>query len=161
RAMRAAPRKEDDWRRVAAARPRTSTAPRDRRPAGIPVPVCARGDGRCPARRGTVSAMIRHARIARAKVWALLLALVVTACGGAKPATGPEHGVGVAAVGPAAGSGSAQGPAGPTSAPDPDAAVLPLWPEVKRGTLPNGLTYYILKHQKPEKRAFLWLAVNA
>ncbi len=101
--------------------------------------------------------MIRHARIARAKVWALLLALMVAACGGAKPATGLDHGVAVAA----AGSGSAQLPAGPTAASDPDAAVLPLWPEVKRGTLPNGLTYYILKHQKPEKRAFLWLAVNA
>lgn len=38
---------------------------------------------------------------------------------------------------------------------------LPLWPEVKHGTLPNGLSYYVLKHGKPEKRAFLWLAVNA
>src|SRR5689334_269892 len=44
---------------------------------------------------------------------------------------------------------------------NPDDAALPLWPEVKRGTLPNGLTYYILKHGKPEKRALLWLAVNA
>ena len=32
---------------------------------------------------------------------------------------------------------------------------------VKKGTLPNGLTYYIRKHDKPEKRAVLWLAVNA
>ncbi len=44
---------------------------------------------------------------------------------------------------------------------DPDAAPIPLWPEVKKGTLPNGLTYYIFKHGKPEKRALLWLAVNA
>src|SRR4029078_8460656 len=29
------------------------------------------------------------------------------------------------------------------------------------GKLPNGLTYYVLPHAKPEKRAFLWLAVNA
>ncbi len=43
--------------------------------------------------------------------------------------------------------------------PNPDA--LPLWSEVKKGVLPNGLTYYILPHAKPEKRAFLWLAVNA
>ncbi|MGN6110488.1 MAG: M16 family metallopeptidase [Kofleriaceae bacterium] len=41
---------------------------------------------------------------------------------------------------------------------DPDA--LPLWPKVVRGKLPNGLTYYVMKHSKPEKRAFLWLAVN-
>ncbi len=43
----------------------------------------------------------------------------------------------------------------------PDFEPLPLWPEVKHGTLPNGLQYYVLKHGKPEKRAFLWLAVNA
>ena len=40
-------------------------------------------------------------------------------------------------------------------------APLPLWPKVKKGTLANGLTYYILPHGKPEKRALLWLAVNA
>ncbi len=50
----------------------------------------------------------------------------------------------------------------PSSPPvNPDAAPIPLWPEVKKGTLPNGLTYYIYKHGKPEKRALLWLAVNA
>ena len=42
-----------------------------------------------------------------------------------------------------------------------DDAPLPLWGEVKKGVLPNGLTYYIYKHGKPAKRAFLWLAVNA
>jgi len=39
--------------------------------------------------------------------------------------------------------------------------VLPLSTAVKRGVLSNGLTYYVLPHGKPEKRAFLWLAVNA
>jgi len=102
--------------------------------------------------------MIRHAVIERAAVRALLLAFVVAACsGGAKPATGPDHGVGVAA----ASSATTPPPAGPASTPDPETAVLPLWPAVKHGTLPNGLTYYILEHHKPEKRAFLWLAVNA
>ena len=43
----------------------------------------------------------------------------------------------------------------------PEDAPLALWPEVRKGTLANGLTYYILQHHKPEKRAFLWLAVNA
>ena len=42
-----------------------------------------------------------------------------------------------------------------------DDAPLALWSKVKKGTLSNGLTYYILPHGKPEKRAFLWLAVNA
>ena len=49
----------------------------------------------------------------------------------------------------------------PVAAADPAAAPLPLWPMIKKGTLSNGLTYYILKHDKPEKRALLWLAVNA
>lgn len=43
----------------------------------------------------------------------------------------------------------------------PAFARLPLWPQVVHGTLPNGLQYYVLKHGKPEKRAHLWLAVNA
>jgi len=41
------------------------------------------------------------------------------------------------------------------------AADLPLWSEVHKGTLSNGLTYYIMKHGKPEKRVLMWLAVNA
>ena len=43
----------------------------------------------------------------------------------------------------------------------PASPVLPLWPKVTHGTLPNGLHYYVLPATKPEKRAFLWLAVNA
>src|SRR3569623_2113605 len=69
-----------------------------------------------------------------------------------------------AAPAPAPSPGTAAATAGmPASAPaaDPDAAPLPLWPAVKKGTLPNGLTYYILPHHKPEKRAMLWLAINA
>jgi len=42
---------------------------------------------------------------------------------------------------------------------NPDA--LPLWSDIKHGRLANGLTYYVLPHKKPEKRAYLWLAVNA
>ena len=38
---------------------------------------------------------------------------------------------------------------------------LPLDARITKGTLDNGLTYYVLPHQKPEKRAQLWLAVNA
>src|SRR5688572_13954369 len=37
----------------------------------------------------------------------------------------------------------------------------PLDPQIKRVVLPNGLTYYLMKHKKPEQRAHLWLAVNA
>jgi len=44
---------------------------------------------------------------------------------------------------------------------NPDAVALPLAADVREGKLPNGLTYIIRKHGKPEKRARLWLAVNA
>jgi zinc protease len=38
---------------------------------------------------------------------------------------------------------------------------IPFMKKVRRGTLPNGLRYYILKNNKPENRACLTLAVNA
>lgn len=38
---------------------------------------------------------------------------------------------------------------------------LPLDPAVQTGELENGLTYYIRKNHMPEKRALLWLVVNA
>src|SRR5689334_5725066 len=44
---------------------------------------------------------------------------------------------------------------------DPMAQVSPLDPQIKVGKLSNGLTYYVMKHKKPEQRASLWLAVNA
>jgi zinc protease len=41
------------------------------------------------------------------------------------------------------------------------AEVTPIDPQIKVGHLANGLTYYVMKHGKPEQRAALWLAVNA
>ena len=38
---------------------------------------------------------------------------------------------------------------------------LPLSPEVVRGELPSGLTYYVRPNAKPVKRATLWLVVDA
>src|SRR5687767_7002837 len=38
---------------------------------------------------------------------------------------------------------------------------IPLDPNVKVGKLPNGLTYYIRKNAKPEKKIELRLAINA
>jgi zinc protease len=40
-------------------------------------------------------------------------------------------------------------------------APIPLDPNVKMGKLPNGLTYYIRKNAKPEKKVELRLAINA
>ncbi len=37
---------------------------------------------------------------------------------------------------------------------------VPLYKEVVYGKLDNGLTYYILRNNKPENRAFLQLVVN-
>ncbi len=43
----------------------------------------------------------------------------------------------------------------------PKDEILGLDSRVRTGTLPSGLTYYVLQHKKPEKRAQIWLAVNA
>lgn len=86
----------------------------------------------------------------------LVLALAtLVACGGSKPTT-ERTTTGSSQTGGATAAGGAT-PAAPTGANE----MLPLWPMVKKGTLSNGLTYYILKNAKPEGRAFLWLAVNA
>ncbi|HEY0192684.1 MAG TPA: insulinase family protein [Kofleriaceae bacterium] len=81
----------------------------------------------------------------------LVLLAALAACGGSAPAPSPP------ARPPVVQARATPG----TPTPAGEDAVLPLWPEVKHGTLANGLTYYILKHGKPEKRGFLWLAVNA
>jgi len=95
--------------------------------------------------RGNVPAMSKRLLI-------LALAALV-ACGGSPKTTTPT------------GTGTTTTATTPRSTPasttDPDAAPLPLWGKLEKGTLPNGLTYYILQHKKPEKRALLWLAVNA
>jgi zinc protease len=51
----------------------------------------------------------------------------------------------------------------PTDAPEAreKSPALPLDPAVRMGTLDNGLRFYIRHHEKPEKRAYLWLAVDA
>jgi zinc protease len=51
-------------------------------------------------------------------------------------------------------------PAQPSPSP-PVEAKTPLDPQITLGHLPNGLTYYVMKHKKPETRASLFLAVNA
>ena len=84
----------------------------------------------------------------------LFVVVALVGCGGSKPTPTPPAPPGD--VGPR--ETDLSGAKLPAVAAKP---ALPLWPEVKKGTLPNGLTYYILKHGKPEKRAFLWLAVNA
>ena len=102
--------------------------------------------------------MIRPPRSARTALRALLLAAVIAACGGARaPATAPDPGTAAAPAAPGPASVQARPElAGPSG----EDARLALWPEVRHGVLANGLTYYVLPHRKPEKRALLWLAVN-
>jgi zinc protease len=76
---------------------------------------------------------------------------ILAACGGSPPAA--QRARPVASPPPAV-----VAPAAPPAPADP---VVALDPEIKRGTLGNGLTYYVMKHQKPEQRAALWLVVNA
>lgn len=42
-----------------------------------------------------------------------------------------------------------------------DSPLIPMDPAVRTGKLANGMTFYIRQHPKPEKRAYLWLAVDA
>ncbi len=56
---------------------------------------------------------------------------------------------------------AADPPPPPAAATLPDTATLPIDPAVRTGKLKNGLTYYVRKNGRPEKRADLWLAVNA
>ena len=82
-----------------------------------------------------------------------LFAATLLACGGSKPQT---------PVGPPPTGTPADPTAGMPATPvAPDMAPLPLAADVRQGVLANGLTYIIRKHGKPEKRARLWLAVNA
>ena len=55
----------------------------------------------------------------------------------------------------------AQQPASSSAASAPLTAQLPLDPAVRKGTLPNGLTYFIRQTKRPEKRGELRLVVNA
>jgi zinc protease len=75
---------------------------------------------------------------------AVLLATTAGACGSPPAATPP--------VAPAALAAS--------NAIEEQDKPLPLDKRITKGKLDNGLTYYILPHQKPEHRAQIWLAVN-
>ncbi len=82
-------------------------------------------------------------------IW-LLIAALIFGCGsssGRKPSL-PR-------------SGDVASSATPSQGVDAMDRPTPITPEVRKGTLANGLTYYVMKHQKPETRAAIWLAVNA
>ncbi len=89
-----------------------------------------------------------------------LLSSWLVACGApAAQSTGAKVSTASAGAATAATPGASSAVA--TAARAVAAGTLPLDPRVRTGKLANGLTYYILPHKKPEKRALLWLAVNA
>ena len=91
--------------------------------------------------------MLLGATMHRSFVAVLASSLLLAACGGAR------HDASHTTPPPVA---------GPAPAPaDPLDRALPVDTRVTVGKLENGLTYYILPHRKPEKRAQMWLAVNA
>src|SRR5262252_8206936 len=88
----------------------------------------------------------------RAIVFAALTILALVACG--SPSVRPS-----AAPVPVASAMPAPAPAAPPV--DELDVPLPLDQRITFGKLDNGLSYYVLPHHKPEKRAQVWLAVNA
>jgi hypothetical protein len=90
-----------------------------------------------------------------------ILLLMLAACGGTTSGAskGPAPVPAVAAGSPEAAIAAGQTPATPPQS-EMDRP-LPVDARVRLGKLPNGLTYYVLPHKKPEKRAQFWLAVNA
>ena len=103
-----------------------------------------------------------HMRVAhaRARWYALQMrplhivaAAWVLSCGGANPAP----------VAPTTTSAATTTDPGTTPAEPaaPEEPRLPLWSAVKKGVLPNGVTYYVMRHEQPRQRAALWLAVDA
>ena len=90
-----------------------------------------------------------------------LLLLAFTACGGATAQGKTDTPASGAAATTTGASATAAAASVTTAAAAIPADALPVDPRIRTGKLANGLTYYILPHKKPEKRALLWLAVNA
>ena len=94
--------------------------------------------------------MQNPSRSLRSLLGGLLSASLALSCGGSAT-TAPKATTPVATT-----TSAASAATGPVA--DLDVGLDPL---IKKGTLSNGMTYYILPHEKPQKRAYLWLAVNA
>ena len=99
-----------------------------------------------PAYRPTTPQITRLTRFTASLV-ALLLVIAVAGCASTSPAAAPVRPV---ASPPAA-----------SLATLPLDATPPFDARIRTGRLGHGLTWYVLPHRKPEKRAQLWLAVNA
>jgi zinc protease len=88
----------------------------------------------------------------------LLLSLLLAACSAAPPVTSPAS----MRTASAAGTAPAAAPATPVATMSPErlAQELPFDQTLIKKKLDNGLTYYIRRNPRPEKRAEIWLAVN-
>jgi zinc protease len=106
---------------------------------------------------------------ARLASWLLATLVLTVATAPAVAAAPPPAAANPAAPGPASPAPGVPGAAAATPPPssalpavpsDPKAP-LPLDPAITTGRFANGLTWYIRDNARPEKRAQLWLAVNA
>ncbi|MBV8202391.1 MAG: insulinase family protein, partial [Acidobacteria bacterium] len=110
-----------------------------------------------------------HHRLASWLVTVLVLTAATAHSGAAAPpATAAKPPIsGTAAAAPAGPPGAAAATASPAAAaalpavPGDPAAPLPLDPAIATGKLANGLTWYVRDNARPEKRAQLWLVVDA
>ncbi|HYG62586.1 MAG TPA: pitrilysin family protein, partial [Thermoanaerobaculia bacterium] len=91
---------------------------------------------------------------------ALLLSLVLSACAAGPYAATPAAMPSVAPAASAPVQTAAAAPA-PAIAPERLAQDLPFDKNLIKGKLDNGLTYYVKRNPRPEKRAEVWLAVDA
>lgn len=94
----------------------------------------------------------------------LIFVLLFSACTGLRPLPHMDSGAGDAdesdaAIGDASTSSSEETPFDISLYPFDQA--LPMDPQIRKGVLDNGLTYYIRQNDEPANRGELWLAVNA
>ncbi len=82
-----------------------------------------------------------------------------TACVERGPA--PAAPIALDALAPEAPDAVAHLDAPPSPPAPPDDTAFALWPTVQRGTLANGLTWYVMPHRMPKARALVWLALDA
>jgi zinc protease len=116
---------------------------------------CSSAAAAAQGRRGLVLGMrwgSRRGNVGAMKRLGLVLVALAACSGGSKQPT-PRPPDPIVEAKPV---DTTQGP--PTAPAEP---ALPMWSDVKKGVLPNGLTYYIHKNKKPDKRVLLWLAVNS
>ena len=107
----------------------------------------------------TSNLKITHSPTLGFLLFLLFLAVFAVSCSSSRPAAPVKSGANISPTAKAnAPSGEQEGLLPDSLQPDTQ---LPVDPQVRKGKLDNGLTYYIRRNKRPENRAELRLAVNA